>query len=64
MHNKYTPAADPVSTTLSVSALDDENTELTPVTTLDGVEHDVDDTTNADASTLTFTRPAPATAIV
>ena len=64
MHNEYTPATAPVSTTLSVTELDDKNTELTLVTTLTGLEHTEDDTINADASPLTFTRPTPTTEIV
>ena len=64
MHNEYTPATAPVSTTLSVTELDDKNTELTLVTALTGLAHAADDTTNADASPLTFTRPTPTNATV
>ena len=64
MHNEYTPDKAPVSTTLSVTELDDKNTELTLVTALTGLAHAADDTTNANASPLTFTRPTPATEIV
>ena len=63
MHNEYTPAAAPVSTTLSVTELDDKNTELTLVTALTGLAQEAEDTTNADASPLTFTSPAPTTEI-
>ena len=63
MHSSYTPALAPSSTTLNISDVDDKNTELTLVTTLDHDEHPVEDTTNADESLLAFTRPAPTTEI-
>ena len=64
MHNEYTPATAPVSTTLRVTELDDKNTELTLVTVLTGLEQEALETTNAAISPLTLTRPAPTTEIV
>ena len=65
MHNMYDPAAEPVFTTFRVTRADEENTELTLVTTLVGdPEHVPDDITNADRSPDTLTNPAPVTAIV
>ena len=61
-HSEYTPALAPVSTTLRLIPVDDENTDATLVTPLVGLVHTVDDTTNAVASPLTFTRPAPTNA--
>ena len=64
IHNEYTPATAPVSTTLKVISVDEENTELTLVTTLVGVPvHALDEMTNADESPDTFTNPAPFTTI-
>ena len=60
MHSEYTPAIAPVSTTVNAISVDDENTELTLVTTLDGVPvQELVETTNADPSPDTFTNPAP-----
>ena len=59
MHSEYTPALAPVSTTVSAIDVDDENTDATLVTALVGLPHAVDDTTNADPSPFTATRPAP-----
>ena len=60
MHNKKTPATEPVSTTLSVISVDDEKTELTLVTALVGdAEHVPDVITSADESSDTFTNPPP-----
>ena len=60
MHNEYTPAVAPVSTTLSVIEVDDESTELTLVTALVGVAvHELDAITKADESPDTSTNPAP-----
>ena len=60
IHNEYAPATAPVSTTLSDISEDDENTELTLVTTLVGVAvHEIDEITNADPSLDTSTNPAP-----
>ena len=65
IYNEYTPATAPVSTTLRVVSVDDENTELTLVTTLVGVPlHELDDITNADGSADTFTNPTPLITIV
>ena len=64
MHTEYKPAKAPLSTTFSVTKVDDRNTELTLVTALTGLPHEEDDTTNADESPLTFTSPAPTTEIV
>ena len=59
-HNEYTPAADPVSTTLSDISVDEEKTEFTLVTTLDGVPvQALDDIINAEPSPDTFKNPAP-----
>ena len=64
MHNEYTPVTAPVSTTLSIISEDDENTELTLVTTLVGMPvHELDEMTNADESPDTLTNPAPLTTI-
>ena len=62
MHNEYTPALAPVSTTVSAIDVADENTDATLVTALVGAVHTVDDTTNADPSPFTATRPAPTSA--
>ena len=60
MHNEYTPATEPVSTTFSAVKVDDVKIELTLVTALVGVPvHELDDITNADASADPFTNPAP-----
>ena len=60
IHNEYTPATEPVSTTLNATSVDDENTELTLINTLAGVPvHELDDITNADESAFTFTNPEP-----
>ena len=65
MHREYTPALDPVSTTLNTIDVELTNTELTLVTALDGVPvHTVDEITKAEESALTFTSPAPTTEIV
>ena len=65
IHNEYIPATDPVSTTLKVMSVDDENTELILVTTLVGVPvHEPDEITNAAESPLTFTNATPLSAIV
>ena len=62
IHNEYTPALAPVSTTVSAIDVDDENADATLVTALVGLPHAVDDTTNADPSPFTFTRPTPTNA--
>ena len=60
IHKEYAPATAPVSTTLSDISEDDENAELTLVTTLVGVPvHELDEITKADESEDTFTKPAP-----
>ena len=62
MHNEYTPAAAPVSTTVSVIDVADTNTDATLVTALVTLVHTVDDTTNANPSPPTFNNPAPTSA--
>ena len=62
MHSEYTPALEPVSTTVSAIDVADENTDATLVTALVAAVHTVDDTTNADPSPFTPTRPAPTSA--
>ena len=65
IHNEYTPAAAPVSTTFSAICVGDANTELTLVTALVGVPlHELGEMTNADESPDTFTKPAPLTPMV
>ena len=59
IHNEYTPATVPVFTTLSVTTLDDENTETTLAKTLTGLVQTTDEKTNANESPLIFTSPAP-----
>ena len=58
-HREYTPVVAPVSITVSTIEVEDENTDATLVTELVGLEQAVDDTTNADPSPLTSTRPTP-----
>ena len=65
IHNGYTPATAPVSTTLSVISVGDENTELTLTTALVGTPaQDPDEITSADPSPVTSTNPTPLIAIV
>ena len=59
MHREYTPVVAPVSITVSTIEVEDENTDATLVTAVVGLEQAVDDTTNADPSPLTSTRPTP-----
>ena len=60
MHSEYNPATAPVSTTLRVISVDEENTELTLVTTLVGVPvHELNEMTNALLSPFTFASPTP-----
>ena len=59
-HSEKTPAAAPLSLTERLTEDEEENVELTLVTTDNGEEeHDVEEITNALASEATFTSPAP-----
>ena len=63
IHNGYTPAVAPVSITLNVISVNDENAEFTLAGVLLPL-HELDAITNADMSLETFTKPAPLTTMV